>query len=280
MEDIFDHPVSEPDLITAGRYNLPDPYTGKPRRWTRVSNFAKTISDSYTLSEWSQRMTAKGLSLRPDLLARVSHLDVKNDREELNRIVSSAKKAAGGNKASHTGTQIHAFAEEIDAGRMHLKDVPTQYRANVTAYRESMTQYGLRVLPALQECTVCLPQFDVAGRFDKIVQCQSGKYRIGDIKSGQTLTYSELEISVQLALYAHGLNETGVYDQGARAWSRDVPQVEMDYALVLHTPAGSGECTPYRVDIAAGWGAVRVCADARDWRKRRGLFAPYLPETS
>jgi len=41
--------------------------------------------------------------------------------------------------------------------------------------------------------------------------------------------------------------------------------------LVLHLPAGEGRCTPYLVDVAAGWEAAQLCAQARAWRARRDL---------
>jgi hypothetical protein len=51
-----------------GRYKLVDPATGEVRPYTRATTFAKSISDTFTLSLWSQRMVAKGLAMRPDLV--------------------------------------------------------------------------------------------------------------------------------------------------------------------------------------------------------------------
>jgi hypothetical protein len=52
------------------RYLLPDPVTGgKDVPWTRVSTYAKSISDMYGLTQWEKRMVAKGVGLRSDLYA-------------------------------------------------------------------------------------------------------------------------------------------------------------------------------------------------------------------
>ena len=70
-----------------GRYKLPHPASGRKQAWTRATTFAKSISDTFALSQWSQRMALKGAALRPDLVSLAHSLDVKADREQLNKLV-------------------------------------------------------------------------------------------------------------------------------------------------------------------------------------------------
>lgn len=273
-DDIFQTLV-EP-LIRNGRYWLPDPETGVFKYWTRVSNFAKTIADSYTLNQWQQRMVAKGLSARPDLVKRAAGLDVKADRAAMNALVEQAKNAAGHKDASQSGTMIHEFAENLDAGLISLENVPSAHRPTLGAYQERMRTDGLLVLPSMQEQIICVPGLGVAGRFDKIVKEVDGTYAVGDVKSGK-ITYDQMEIEVQLALYAHGLNGAGVYDPSARVWLDPGFRVRTDYALVIHTPVGESTCSLLRVDIETGWKTAQLCAEVREERSHKKRFTPYEP---
>jgi len=284
--DPFDHPddadlfdqLDEPEVKFDRwkRYVLPDPYTGQEHPWTRATTFARTITDSYALGMWQQRMVVRGLALRPELAAQAVGLDVVGDRERLDRLAEKAKDAAGAKTAADTGTAIHTFTEETDAGTMAVSEVPEVHRPGVEAYRHALSVVGLRVLPEFQERVICVPSYEVAGRLDKIAQEADGTHVIVDVKSGK-LTYSELEISVQLAMYAHGFNTAGVWDKPSESWVRPDIRVREDYAIVAHMPAGAGTCTLYRVDIGAGWEAARLCDDVRDKRKAKGVFAPYEP---
>src|SRR3990172_1684828 len=148
-------------------------------------------------------------------------------------------------------------------------------RAEVSAYQECLSVHGLSVVPDMIERRVCLPQYGVAGKFDRVLLEADGSHAIGDFKSGQDLSYSWLEIAIQLACYAHGINRCGVWDARNRRWIA-VPPVRTDYAVVVHVPAGSASCTMYRLDIQVGWEAVKLCADVRDMRNQRhALAVPY-----
>ncbi|MGH8377989.1 MAG: hypothetical protein ACRER7_03455, partial [Gammaproteobacteria bacterium] len=59
-----------------------------------------------------------------------------------------------------------------------------------------------------------------------------------------------------------------------------MPPVRKDFALIIHTRPGSGECRIFRVDIARGWAAARIAVELREWRKAGGLVAPYISEGS
>src|SRR5690606_3682330 len=63
-----------------------------------------------------------------------------------------------------------------------------------------------------------------------------------------------------------------LYDPATR--ERTPLEVDQDRAIVSHLPAGQGRCELHWVDIAAGWEAVQVATQVRQWRKRRGLLTP------
>lgn len=256
-----------------GRYLLPHPVTGKRQAFSRATTIAKSISDTFALSQWSQRMAAKGLALRPDLIAMASTLDVKADKDKLNSLVEQAKDAAGQKVSANLGTAVHSFTEAVDAGAS-LDSVPAAHRADVAAYLAAMQEAGLTAVPHLIERITVVPEFDTAGTFDRILKESDGSFTVGDVKTGRDLQYGWQEIAIQLALYAHGVNEAGVYDLAGDRWA-EAPEVRTDYGIVMHLPVGEAKCTLYRVDLVQGWAAATLCASVRTWRKTRNLAEPY-----
>jgi len=244
---------------------------------------AKSISDTFALSQWSQRMAVKGAAMRPDLIALAGTLDVKQDKDKLNHLVDQAKDAAGQKVAANLGTAVHAFTEHMDGGGS-LDDVPAPHRPDVSAYLAAMAEAGLHAVPHLIERITVVPQFDVAGTFDRILRTRDGEYVTGDVKTGRDLQYGWQEIAIQLALYAQGVNQAGVYDMENERWEPDPLsrfdspglKVRTDYGIVMHLPVGKSTCTLYRVDLVQGWAAATLCASVRNWRKTRNLAEPYV----
>src|SRR5262249_49765222 len=85
------------------------------------------------------------------------------------------------------------------------------------------------------------------------------------------LSYSWHEIAIQLAIYAHA---DAIYnsDNGFR---RPMPEVRQDLGLVIHLPAGNGNCTLHAVDLEQGWEAAQLAISVREWRSRKTISAPY-----
>ena len=264
-----------------GRYRFPDPVTGGEPTWQRVTNLARMVADEYALNQWQQRMVARGIGLRPDLASLAATLDVKADKDRLEDVVKRAKDTAGANTASNWGTVVHALLEQVNGSgdiESAVDRVPEAQRGDVRAYLRSLSEHGIEVLPHLMERFTLVRSYEVAGKFDNIVRTPRG-YMVADTKTGRDLEYGGGEIAVQLALYAHGVNTSGVWDAQREVWvpagTGGVPRVREDVALVMHVPRGSSRCVPRLIDIGAGWEAARLCADVRAWRKRgRGLFSP------
>lgn len=251
-----------------GRYNIPDPETGKVIPRTRATTYAKTLSDTFALSQWSQRMVAFGIARRPDLrsLAAATSLE---DKETLNRIAEDAKAAAGSKQSANMGTAMHGFTEALDRGE-ELAGLTSEEEADVNAYRSKLIAAGITVEPGRIEQTVVWPAHDVSGTFDRLYRMADGTLVVGDLKTGKDLSYSFTEIVIQLGIYA---SATHIWHWEA-AELEPMPEVSKQYAVVAHLPVGKGKCTLYRIDIAAGIEAAELCRMVRNWRKRKDLAVP------
>lgn len=286
-----------------GRYKLVHPDTGKPVKWTRATTYAKSVQDTYALSMWSQRMVLKGCALRPDITAAAGTLDVKADKDRMNSLVEEAKKAAGDKVAANKGTAVHAYTEDLDKAWVgivtEVREVPEDFVPTVQAYEEILKAFGLEPVPGLIEFTTAVKQYEVAGTSDRVykvtrditvklngrtVTLYAGEYVIGDVKTGADLSYGWQEICIQLALYAQGLNTSGVWDWGSGRWGRPVLpdnpdvmlKVRTDVGVVPHLPVdrsvtGAPLATLYAVDLDAGWAASVLCGQVRTWRKERKI---------
>jgi hypothetical protein len=260
----------EPKRDRWGRYVIPNPETGKDQSWTRVTTFAKSIADTFGLTKWELRMSALGLARRPDLIAQAATVvdpDNPDAKKLLDRVAADAKEAAGSSAKANLGNALHSFTEQVDLGQSPT--IPDPYAADVAAYRAAMQQAGVEVLPEHVEQIVIIPAVECAGTFDRLVRIGGG-YVIADLKTGRDLSYSWTEIAIQLACYAHA---THAYDPATGELTL-MPTVNRSEALVMHLPVGQARCTLYRVDIAAGWEAARLCREVREWRKRKDLAGP------
>lgn len=274
--DPFDKPIpvagakDDAEFDRYGRYVIPHPTTGKKTSWTRATTYAKSISDTYSLNQWMLRMAVKGVATRPDLYALAAATPIE-DKDALNRIAEDAKEAAAAKAGANLGTALHSFTEQVDRGQ--TPNVPEPWARDVAAYRNMLATHGIRILPEYLERKVVVPDIGIAGTFDRIVD--RGGLKIGDLKTGQDLSFGWLEIAVQLAVYSRA---THLWDPNTRTFT-PMPAVDQDVALVFHLPVGKATAVLYEVDIAAGWQAAQLCGQVREWRKRKDLARPLMTAT-
>lgn len=273
----------EPKRDSWGRYLLAGPNGSKPKPFTRATTFAKSISDTYALSQWGKRNVAIGMALRPDLVAQAHGKHVRHDKRDLDRIHEQAAEAAGNKVSANLGTALHSFTERLDAGLMQPGDVPPQFRAMTDAYTEKIRAAGLTSQPDWIERSTLSASLGepVAGTMDRIFRLPSGEHVIGDLKTGRDLTYGWQEIAIQLLIYATGVNEYGLYDWSTDTWQSG-PKVREDYAIVMHLPVerddnGPAFCQLYQVELEPAREAARMCAGVRAWRKNRSLARVWAP---
>jgi hypothetical protein len=313
-DDLFETAESdgEPPKDGYGRYRLPHPVTGKVAGRTRVTTFAKSISDTYTLNAWSMRMALKGLTMRPDLYALTAATPL-DDRDKLNEIAEQAKEAASARAAANLGTAMHAFAQTADTTGQIPPGMPPELARILHARQTALAEHRITMVPSMIERTVWVPGFEVVGTFDRwawVNHPSGGNLHPGDTddpgeilddKTGRDLTYGQGEIAVQLACYAnatHVLNREVFWEDwrrltaGMRAGSapktmptrcwEPMPPTRTDRAIVIHMPVKQAQDAPtappvvtvLAVDIKQGWEAAKLCETVRTWRKNKSLMAP------
>lgn len=247
-----------------GRYTLPHPDTGKSRSWMRVSNLIKKAEDTYHLELWKQRSVAKGLAMRPDYVAEVQHLEVKADKNRLNRICEQAQDVAGAYKMSDEGTELHKSTELADYAHGDLSVVKPEHQSRVRLYLDALRANGLVVADGMIERRIVSLRYDVAGSFDRVYQLGDGTYVTGDLKTGDSLDLSFPSISAQLCCYEDGINAHGVWD--GRQYDKTI-QVRTDFGIVVHLPSTREEVTVYTVDLDQGRELNRVNMEVINARK-------------
>lgn len=252
----LDPPRPEPRRDRYGRYLIVPAGGGQPRSYTRATTWAKALDDQSSLINWSMRMCALGLITRKDLYAQVAACR-SDDRDALSRLVDQAKEAGGGSSGANIGSALHAFTERIDLGE--TVDVPDLWQPDVDAYTKAIAEHGLTVRRDLIERVVVVEELGVAGTLDRVYVTADGRLVIGDVKTGQTLDFNRLAISIQLSLYA---NADTLYDL---ATETHAPMVDVDKstALVVHLPSGQGRCEIHEVDIAEGWRYAQLAGQVR-----------------
>lgn len=262
---------ARPEAGSNGRYKLPDPETGKARSWQRVSNLVKLADDTYHLELWKQRCAVKGLALlagkRPELITELADLDVKADKEQINRLVTKAHAAADGNKASDEGTLLHTSTELADYadGNPYAPGIPERHRGKVQLYLDVLAANGITVVPGMIERVTVSKRYEVAGKFDRIYELPDGSRVIGDLKTGDSLDLSLPSYTAQLACYEDGVNTAGIWD-GARYQPFEVRR---DYGLIVWLPSTRDEVTLVLVDLATGHEINRVNLEVRVIRRTK-----------
>lgn len=211
------------------RYIVIDPDLGdfrrtkkerKPVGITRATTFNKHARNTIALNGWSKRNVVMGASLRPDILRRAHGLNHENGKQELDRIVDELETAAGAKVAADEGTFLHEFCDQVDAGLKTWRDAPAAYQRDIRRYVAALEAAGLEPVPGLIERTTFIREYGgVAGTFDRIFYHRpSGQYIVGDLKTGKTMEYAMDETECQIWTYAHGVNQTGIYDWNTDTW--------------------------------------------------------------
>ncbi len=264
----------EPKRDRWGRYLIVPTAGGKARSHTRVTTFAKSIADTYNLTEWAKRNVALGMAQRSDLVA-MAHGLTHDDKAAMKEVVEAAEEASGANERRRLGTAIHRMCERVDAGELPLDQVPDAQRADVAAYRARLDTAGVEVLPELIERICVIDPYTLAGTFDRVVRFD-GRLMVADIKTGREVSYGAGEMAIQLACYA---NATSLYEPTTEQ-HEPMPELDRTRGLIIHLPAGEARCELHLVDLTAGWQACELAASVRKWRSRKDLLVAIAPDAA
>lgn len=270
---------------------------GRPKGITRATTFNKAASDTTSLTDWKLRNVIIGASKRPDLLLQAHDLTHK-DSAKLNKLAAELEAVAGAKVGADIGTFLHEFCEHIDAGLKTWKDAPQQYQAQLRLYSETLAEAGFETVPGMIERTTYIAEFGgVVGRFDRILfHRPSGTYVIADLKTGRTMDYARLENECQEWIYAHGVNEHGVYDWNTDTWQPprsygdsvetgpwEVPEVSETVGLIIHMPVqgdDAGQVILEKTDLQRGKRYAATCAENRGWVKPKRELWSWEPEAA
>lgn len=231
--------------------------------YKRCTTFIDVLDDRYNLELWKQRQVADGLARRPDLVLKAAA--AAGDRDELNEVTKQALEAAGSSAAATTGSAVHSLTEQVDRGQDPI--IPPTTTADIDAYRAATSHLKMHLI----EVFVVHDELQVGGTFDRVVELDGIRY-VADVKTG-SIDYSASKISMQLALYSR----SKLYD--IRSAKRTDLGVDQQRGLVIHLPAGAGECTLKWADLDAGWEGVQICRQVWQWRSRKGLLEASAPES-
>lgn len=265
---------------------------GRPKGITRATTFNKAASDTTSLTDWKLRNVIIGASRRPDLLLRAHGLEVQRDSKVLNKLAAELEAVAGAKVGADIGTFLHEFCEHIDAGLKTWRDAPEVYQAQLKLYSETLAEAGFETVPGMIERTTYIAEFGgVVGRFDRILfHRPSGTYLIADLKTGRTMDYARLENECQEWIYAHGVNEHGVYDWNTDTWVEPHTQENVNVRLevsetvgvIIHMPVqgdDAGQVILEKTDLQRGKRYAATCAENRGWVKPKRELWSWEPET-
>jgi hypothetical protein len=125
---------------------------------------------------------------------------------------------------------------------------------------EALAAAGLEPVQGLIERTTMIREFGgVVGTFDRVFYHRpSGQYIVGDLKTGKTMKYAMDETECQIWTYAHGVNQTGIYDWNTDTWVRpDTPEhlpmlarVSEKVGVIIHMPVQGPEAGSVYLDYA------------------------------
>lgn len=252
--------MAEPERDRYGRYELPDPETGKIRPWTRVTTLAKTLEDQFGITNWKIRSTIIGLTLRESLMD-LAYASDPDDKKQLADIAEKAMQAAQVDEKANQGTSLHKYTERLDAGEPVR--APARWQSHLDAYTAFKERKGILTHPAMIERITVVPELSCAGTIDRIVKHEDTP-KIGDLKTGGDMKFGGMSMAIQLAIYSHG---DGLFNQETNEWEPMPAGLSQTEGLIMHLPSGEGEPQLYRVDLVKGWQMAKASVLVRDWRK-------------
>lgn len=235
---------------------------GKRLAYRRCTTFVGCLEDTYNLMAWKNRKVAYGMGQRKDLVLAAAAADPE-DKRKLGEIADAAVEHAQASAAATTGTALHSLTERIDRGQ-ELGYVPAEYQADIDAYREATKDIEWLQIETFR----VHDKWQIAGTADRIGKDKHGNVMIYDLKTG-SIDFPH-KMAMQLAMYARSVP----YDIATDTRTADPEPVSQRWGVIIHLPAGSGQCTLHRVDIVAGWGACILAHDVWKWRGQKGLIEP------
>ncbi|MEU8327292.1 hypothetical protein [Micromonospora sp. NPDC048839] len=281
---------------------------GRPAAHTRVTTYIDCIDDKSNLDVYHQRMVLLGAAKKPSLLDAVRLLDPEDakDKRQLNAIAERAQEIAGANDKREKGSHLHHLSEFVDRGEP-LPPCSEADLVDMAAYKMATVQLDVVHIEKL----VVVGENKTAGTPDRVSYYDGpgplvdGKRihikgnLITDLKTG-SVEYGAFKMAMQLSDYSKGMfydptkfpvdmedakafarwKKTEFPEELARAAYTPLPDVNQDWGLIIHLPAGSGVATVYWIDLRAGWEGVLAAKVVRALRRQNKVLHPFEPTVS
>lgn len=256
-----------------GRYLLNVDGT-KDRPYTRATTIADTMDPKYHIHVWEKRSLARGVALRPDLIARACASPVE-EKAAWREIEREAEAVSGQNAKAQLGSAFHTVIERHDEMTdEEYAALPVEMRATYEKFHAELARYGITIVA--QELTLVNTHIGVAGRADALLRLTDGTLVIGDWKTGRVQEYPHAPAQ-QFAIYANADIMMVRGDDGVLR-PEPMPPVSKTMAIAVDITVGDANTASVylcEVDIDAGWSGVLLSTKVRRWRNRKDLIMPY-----
>ena len=282
------------------------------RSYTRTTTFIDVLDDKSNLQKWGERNVLIGVAIDPSFLEQVPSLtavmnsadmDCKHTRAErsepnhdcascrakeakdaLTRKAESAKVIAGSEEKADKGTFLHGLSELVDEGEPLPDGITFGDVIDMDDYRNKTRWLHIVHMEQL----VVNDQYWVAGTPDRVSTIRDwhgpleapdgsviepGELLITDLKTG-SVEYGALKMAMQLSLYSR----SKLYNKktGERT---PLERINQKWGIIMHLPAGQGDCTLYWANLTLGWKAVELAYEVREIRKQgRNALVQIAPE--
>lgn len=286
-----------------GRYKLPSPTTGRPTGFTRATTVADTLDDTYNLSRWKRRETAKRVVGLFDLVdgAEYAGFDVAendhvvrlraaaqaDDKKAIDAALDAIDNDMGGREAAELGTAVHAWVEALDLGLVTFGQIPDQFKPYADAYLGVLGRHGLVAVPEYCERIVLNDRGEetIVGTLDRIYRSvATGELILGDVKTSKTLEFSWMSYAVQLAIYGYA---TKMLSTDGKTWEPMPPMLGLTeaeqeaevkpYGVIIHVPSDQPErASAVTMDLWFGAETMVTALETRRRRKQAKSAVPFV----
>lgn len=258
-----------PKIFPVSEYGKPNP---KGEFYTRTTTFIDALDDKSSLSDWKARLILEGLHRKPELLQEYKDLldPFDSEKRKVNAIAERAIQIADGDLKANLGSALHKITEDIDHG-LDPGFIPDDFEDDIEAYKRATEDIDMLSIEefCVEDTLKFAGTFDraarVTGKLAEDLGVDDGAVLIADVKTGQ-IKYARGKFGMQFAGYSRMQRYDPVTYQRSPLEFGGV-KVAQDVALLIHLPAGGGECSLYPVDIDRGWKDLLLAAEVREYRK-------------
>ena len=248
--------------------DMSDP--NKTQRYRRPSSYGKPLDDDSALVEWRIWKSMIGVARSKALAAKVNACK-DEDKAEKRALRDEATDKGAANESADMGTALHAMTVRWEDRADTDFDPPEQYVADLTAYSDMLTAYGL--VSEHTEVHMVNDAYRAAGTADRIYRTTRelttpdglvwpvGTLFLGDLKTGQKLDFSLPGYCVQCAIYADGV----FYDVKAER-RMPTPEINRQWCLIVHLPVGGAKCELLWISVEIGLRGALLAFDVKEWQ--------------